>query len=581
MRFNRRVLSVLTALATTAGMAVATAHTAQAAPLPTHVFAPYFEAWTGESPAAVAQQAGAKYLTMAFLQAATKGSCTAYWNGDTGMPISSSTFGSDFTTIRANGGDVIPSFGGYTADNTGTEIADSCTNVNSIAAVFESLITTYNISRIDLDIEDNSLTNQAGIDRRNKAVKLTEDWAAANGKQIAFSYTLPTTTSGLADNGLNVLRNAISNNARIDVVNMMTFDYYDNQPHDMAQDTQTSAQGLVNQLGQLYPGRTQAQLWGMVGITEMIGIDDFGPAETFTTANATTVYNWAVSKGINTLSFWALQRDNGNCAGTGGQDNCSGTQQSTWQFTHTFAPFSGGNPNPGNDFSVNVNPGSGAVNPGASTSATVATAVTSGNAQTVNLSVSGAPSGVNATVTPGSVTAGGSATLNVTTTSAAPPGIYALNVTGTAGSTSHSATYTLTINGSNPSGGIVNAGFESGALAPWTANGDSVVATPAHSGTHALKVNATASATGEADQTITLQPNHSYTLKGWVQGNFAFIGVAGGASGSTWTSSAGWTQSSLSFTTGASGTVTVFVHGWFGQGTVYADDFTISFSFTG
>src|SRR5262249_5372689 len=152
-----------------------------------------------------------------------------------------------------------------------------------------------NVSRIDLDIEDNSLTNQAGIDRRNKAVKLTEDWAAANGRSIQFSYTLPTTTSGLADNGLNVLRNAISNNARIDVVNMMTFDYYDNQPHDMAQDTQTSANGLVGQLGQLYPGRTQAQLWGMVGITEMIGIDDFGAAETFTTANATTVYNWAVS----------------------------------------------------------------------------------------------------------------------------------------------------------------------------------------------------------------------------------------------------------------------------------------------
>jgi glycosyl hydrolase family 18 (putative chitinase)/carbohydrate binding protein with CBM4/9 domain len=575
MRLTRTILSVLTALTTTAGLAVATAGTAQAA-LPTHVFAPYFEAWTGASPAALAQQSGSKYLTMAFIQAATQGSCTAYWNGDTGMPIASSTFGSDFATIRANGGDIIPSFGGFTADDTGTEIADSCTNVNSIAGVFENLISTYNISRIDLDIEDNSLTNSGGIDRRNKAIKLTEDWAAANGRSIQFSYTLPTTTSGLADNGLAVLRNAISNNARVDVVNMMTFDYYDNQPHQMATDTQTSANGLVGELGQLYPGRTQAQLWGMVGITEMIGIDDFGPPETFTTADATTVYNWAVSKGVNTLSFWALQRDNGGCPGTKGSDSCSGVSQSTWQFSHTFAPFSGGNPNPGNDFSVSVNPGSGAVNPGASTTASVATAVTSGSAQSVSLTVSGAPAGVTATVSPGSVTAGGSATLSVSTTSAAVPGSYALTVKGTAGATSHTATYTLTVNGSTPAGGITNPGFESGSVSPWSAAGDSIVSSPAHSGTHALLVNATSSQTGEATQSVTLQPNHSYTLKAWVQGNFAFLGVTGGASASTWTSSAGWTQESVSFTTGSSGAVSVFVHGWYGQGTVYADDFTIS-----
>ncbi|TCO53639.1 glycosyl hydrolase family 18 protein [Actinocrispum wychmicini] len=576
MRFTRRALSLLTAFTTTAGLAVAAAHTAQAAPLPTHVFAPYFESWTGESPATVAQQSGNKFLTMAFIQTASKGSCTAFWNGDSGMPIAQSTFGNDINTIRANGGDVIPSFGGFTADNTGTEIADSCTNVNSIAGVFQNLITTYNISRIDLDIEDNSLTNTAGIDRRNKAIKMTEDWAAANGRSIQFSYTLPTSTSGLVDSGLAVLRNAVTNNARIDVVNIMTFDYFDNASHNMASDTQTAGNGLVSQLGQLFPGRTQAQLWGMVGITEMIGIDDFGPAETFTTDNAPTVFNWAVSKGINTLSFWALQRDNGSCPGTKGADNCSGVAQSTWQFSHVFEQFTGGNPTPGNDFSLSVNPGSAAVNPGGSTSATVATAVTSGSAQSVALTVSGTPTGVNASVSPGSVTAGGSASLSISTTSAAPPGIYALNIHGAATSGSHDTTFTLTINGSTPSGGIVNAGFESGALAPWTATGDSVVSTPVHSGTRALQVNATSSATGEADQTVTLQPNHAYTLKAWVQGNFAFIGVSGGASGQTWVSSASYTQASLAFTTGASGTVTVFVHGWYGQGTVFADDFTIS-----
>jgi hypothetical protein len=77
----------------------------------------------------------------------------------------------------------------------------------------------------------------------------------------------------------------------------------------------------------------------MIGITEMPGIDDFGPDETFTTADAAIVAHWAQSKGIDTLSFWALQRDNGGCPGTGGSDSCSGVAQPTWYFSHTFEPF--------------------------------------------------------------------------------------------------------------------------------------------------------------------------------------------------------------------------------------------------
>ncbi|HJD80728.1 glycosyl hydrolase family 18 protein [Kitasatospora aureofaciens] len=580
MRLRRTVQAALTACATlvaSTGLVAAGTASAQAAtPLPTRVFAPYFESWTGQSPATLAAQSGAKYLTMAFLQAATKGSCTPYWNGDTSKPVSSSTFGADIATIRANGGDVIPSFGGYTADNTGTELADSCTDVSQIAAAYENLITTYDISRIDLDIEDNSLTNTAGIDRRNKAIKTVQDWAAASGRTVQFSYTLPTTTSGLADSGLAVLRNAVSNNARVDVVNMMTFDYYDNATHDMAADTQTSAQGLYNQLARLYPSKTPAQLWGSIGITEMVGIDDFGAAETFTVANATTVYNWAVSKGINTLSFWALQRDNGNCAGKGGDDSCSGINQNTWDFTHIFAPFTSGS-TVTNDFSVAVNPNSATVKAGSSTSAAIATAVTAGSAQSVSLSVSGAPAGVTATVTPGSVTAGNGATLNIATTSAAAAGTYPLTVTATAPSGTHTATYSLTVTGTTPATGLVNGGLETGSPAPWTCqSGGNVVTTPVHSGSYALQAAASASQTGECTQTVTLKPNTSYTLSGWVQGNYAYLGVSGGATASTWTNSSNWTQLSVPFTTGSSGTVTVYLHGWYGQGSVYGDDFSIA-----
>ena len=175
-----------------------TGHYPSSRPLPQAVFAPYYEMYdTSTDLAALSQQSGAKYLSLAFLQTAAAGSCTAYWDGDTTKPIAPSSYGADIAAIQAHGGNVIPSFGGYTADTTNTDIADSCTSVADIAKVFESLITTYNVPRIDLDVEADSLTNTAGINRRNEAIALTEAWAAAHHRQIQFSYTLPTFPTGL------------------------------------------------------------------------------------------------------------------------------------------------------------------------------------------------------------------------------------------------------------------------------------------------------------------------------------------------------------------------------------------------
>jgi hypothetical protein len=569
----RKLLAATALILAAFGVTTVNPTAANAAPLPGHVFAPYFEAFLGDDPATLSQQSGAKHLTMAFIQTASPGSCTPLWNGDTSMPIASSTFGSSIAKIQSAGGDVIPSFGGFTADDTGTEIADSCTDVNQIAAAFEKVITTYNISRIDLDIEDNSLTNQAGIDRRNKAVKQVEDWAANNGRTVQFSYTLPVATSGLVDTGLNVLRNAVSNQVRVDVVNIMTFDYFDNQSHEMANDTMTAANNLHRQMGTLFPGKSSAELWAMTGVTEMVGIDDFGAAETFTTADAATVENWAASTGINTLSFWALQRDNGGCPGTKGSNSCSGISQDTWFFSHAFEPFTGGTA--ATDFSVSTSPSSATVDPGGSTTATVRTAVTAGATQNVTLSVSGAPSGLTASLNPTSVTAGGSSTLTLTTTSGIAPGSYPITVTAKAPSGTHTATFTLTVNGPGVST-LANGGFEAG-LAPWVCqSGGGVVTSPAHAGGHALHLAATSSQTGECDQSLTLQPNHSYTLTGFVQGNFTFLGVSGDANASTWASSGSWTKLTVPFTTGSTGKVTVFAHGWFGQGDAFADDLSLA-----
>ena len=324
--------------ASAAGASASTGHDPSSSrPLPYQVFAPYYEMYdTSTDLAALSQQSGSRYLSLAFLETATPGSCTAYWDGDTTEPIAASSYGSDIAAIQAHGGNVIPSFGGYTADTTTTDIADSCTSVPAIAAVYESLITTYNVPRIDLDVEADSLTNTAGINRRNEAIAMVEAWAAAHHRRIQFSYTLPTFPTGLTSSGYAVLQNAVADGAKIAAVNLLTFDYYIGTLQDMVADTESAADGLFSQLQSLYPTATARQLWHMIGVTEMPGIDDYGPDETFTTADAVTILNWAREQGIGLISFWALQRDNGSCPGTKGAGACSGVSQPTWYFSHVF-----------------------------------------------------------------------------------------------------------------------------------------------------------------------------------------------------------------------------------------------------
>jgi len=327
------------------GTIVATSVVAAAAtPLPAHVYAPYFETWTGDSISGIAQQSGARYLTLAFLETTGKSSCTLGWNGSKTQTVAAGTYLQDITALRTGvgGGDVIPSFGGWSADQGGTEIGDSCKTVASIAAAYEQVVTTYDVTRLDMDIEGRSLTKPDGIDRRNKAIKMLQTWAAGNGRTVQIQYTLPTSRDGLEASGLAVLQNAVDNGVRVDVVNPMVFDYYDRVKADMGDSAISALNGLHAQLATLYPSKTSAQLWAMTGATIMNGLDDYPrKTEVTTVEDATQLRTFAAANGMSTLSMWAIQRDNGGCPGSTGSNNCSGIVQTTWEFTNALKAFTG------------------------------------------------------------------------------------------------------------------------------------------------------------------------------------------------------------------------------------------------
>ena len=306
---------------------------------PAQVYSPYFETWTNSSIASLASQSGTNHFNLGFLQAESPGSCTLTWDGS--QSADSPAYRSEIGQLKQLGGDVALAFGGQSAGNNGTEIADSCTNVNALAADYEAVINTYHVTRLDMDVELNALNNTAGIERRNKAIAIVQAWAASHGHPLQIQYTLPVQPSGLQPDALSVLQNAVQVGATVNLVNIMTFDYYDLPGTvDMGTTATDAAKSVHRQLAALYPKKSGSELWAMEGITFLPGVDDNqSKTEVTQLSDARRILSFARAHSLGLLSIWAIQRDNGGCPGSVDSNSCSGISQDSWAFSHLIESF--------------------------------------------------------------------------------------------------------------------------------------------------------------------------------------------------------------------------------------------------
>jgi chitinase len=129
---------------------------------------------------------------------------------------------------------------------------------------------------------------------------------------------------------------------------------------------------------------------------------------------------------------------------------------------------------------------------------------------------------------------------------------------------------------------LVNGNFATGNTSGWTCGSDdTVVTSPTYSGdSYALAGTPTSSDYARCSQVVSVQPSSQYTLTGWVEGDYVFLGDSGTGTTDTdnWTPSAtSWQELSTSFITGSSTTsVTIYINGWYAQPTFYADNLSLT-----
>ncbi|WP_406120017.1 carbohydrate binding domain-containing protein [Streptomyces sp. NBC_00989] len=288
--------------------------------------APYlYEGWGDPpSPSTVMSATGIKWFTMAFVL--DSGGCTPSWDGS--RPLTGGVDQTAINQIRAAGGDIVPSFGGW----SGSKLGANCSSASALAGALQKVITAYGLKAIDMDIENSDeFENEAVQAKILTALKTVK----ANNPGLRTIVTFGTSTTGPTYYGNRLIEQAQSLNAGIDVFTIMPFDFGGGA--DMYGNTVAAAEGLKTKLKSTF-GWDDATAYSHIGISGMNGLSD--QSETTTPAIWTSIRDWSNSHHIARLAFWSVNRDRG-CAGGGVVSNCSGISQNTWQFTSITAGFTG------------------------------------------------------------------------------------------------------------------------------------------------------------------------------------------------------------------------------------------------
>jgi hypothetical protein len=283
----------------------------------------YYNGWgSPPDPRTIMSATGVKWFTMAFVL--NNGYCNPMWDG--GRPLTGGVDQNTINTIRAAGGDVVPSFGGA----NGNKLEASCNSAGELAAAYQKVINTYGLKGIDLDFEGDVYGNATYQQRMVDALKIIR----ANNAGIAIYVTIG---SGKTGPGNDLITRAANSGLTVDVWTIMPFDF-GGAGQDMAMLTAQATDGLERAVRDAYHYSDDVA-YRHSGLSSMNGITDNN--ERVTVANAQTMLGYANQHHLGRFTFWSANRDRPCPGAYPNDDTCSGVAQNAWDFTRTFAQYKG------------------------------------------------------------------------------------------------------------------------------------------------------------------------------------------------------------------------------------------------
>jgi chitinase len=323
------VAAVLLAGGVTAATLVvaSSAQASQALPVNWYESAPYYSTLDSDAPdlGQVMSATGQKAFDMAFILA-DGGSCAPSWDGTD--PVSSDTqVAGVINEVRADGGDVIVSAGGY----NGTKLGQVCSSAATTAAAYQQVITTYGLHAFDFDLEEPEIENSTAIANELGAAQILQQ----TDPGLFISITMPSTTTGANYFGQQLLDEAKSLGFTPNDYTIMPFD----GGFSGGSSQVTALQDFNAQLMSTF-GWSSAQAYSHEGFSGMNGRTD--SAEYFYQSDFQTVLNFAESSGMSRFTFWSVNRDR-QCNPPGNNGNlsseCSSVPQNSWDFTAYTVAF--------------------------------------------------------------------------------------------------------------------------------------------------------------------------------------------------------------------------------------------------
>ena len=234
---------------------------------------------------------------------------------------------STIAAIRAAGGDIIPSFGGW----SGNKLGPNCSSASALAGAYQQVINAYNLKAIDIDIENtDEFENEVVQDRILGALKIVKQ----NNPGIKTIITFGTTTTGPTCWGTRLINQAAAlrrqhRHLHHHAVRLRR------RRRTCTRARSTPSEGLKNALKAAF-GWSDAAAYAHMGISGMNGLSD--QQEMTTPATWTRSATGPRPADLARLAFWSVNRDR-PCPGGGVVSNCCGIAQTDWEFTRITAQF--------------------------------------------------------------------------------------------------------------------------------------------------------------------------------------------------------------------------------------------------